>query len=74
MTRTETNGAETLELGRFNGTGEDEFPIIDAVPVDVGTGAQSTGGGFPRLSRTADERHLSVVRKMFDQQGIAATS
>ena len=67
MTRTETNGAETLELGRFNGTGKDELPIIDAVPVDVGTGAKSTGGGFPRLPWTADELHLSVVRKMFDQ-------
>ena len=49
---------------------EDEFPVVDVVPVDVDVGEKPAGGGFPYLPGAADKRRLPMVRKMLDQQGI----
>ena len=52
------------------GPGKNQFPVVDIVPVDVGIGAKPTGSGLAHLARSADKRHLAMVRQMFGQQGI----
>ena len=55
------------------GVGEDEFPVIDVVPVDVSFSAMPAGGGLVHLARIAGERHLAVVGQMLGQPGVVDT-
>lgn len=61
---------EFERVGKASRTGEDELPVVDVVPVDADVGAKPASGGFAHLPGTVDKRHLPMVRKMFDQQGI----
>ena len=57
-------------VGQPGRASEDQFPVIDVVPVDIGIGVGPAGGGFADLPWAADECHLPLGRQMFGQKGV----
>ena len=61
---------QTEPLGKRAGTGQDEFPVIKVVPVDVGVRMNPAGGRLSHLARPAEESHLPVALQVLREQGV----
>ena len=61
---------EVQSIGQASRSREDRLAVVEVVPVDVGIGPEATGGGLADLPGTAEERHLSMARQVFGEDGV----